>query len=124
MRRPARLLGLPALWLAQRWTLVFACAVLAYFAYHAVHGSRGLLAWVDRNRELEAVRAELAAVTDERATLERRLRSLQPGRADRDVLEEELRQLGYIRRNEVIVLTPDEPPPTTVPTTTAPPAAP
>ena len=120
MRRPARLLGMPLRWLGRRWTLLLACAVLAYFAFHAVHGGRGLLAWVDRNRELEAVRAEMAAVTDEHATLERRLRSLQPGRADRDVLEEELRQLGYIRRNEVIVLTPDEPPPTT----TAPPAAP
>jgi cell division protein FtsB len=111
VRRPARLLGLPLRWVARRWTLLVACAVLAYFAYHAVHGGRGLLAWVDRNREVEAARAELGAVTDERATLERRLRDLQPGRADRDILEEELRQLGYIRQNEVIVLTPDEPPP-------------
>ena len=111
MRRPARLLGLPARWLAQRWTLVFACAVLAYFAYHAVHGSRGLLAWVDRNREVEAVRAELGALTAEREMLERRRRDLQPGRADRDLLEEELRQLGYVRQNEMIVLTPDEPAP-------------
>lgn len=110
MRRPARLLGLPIRWLARRWALLAACAVLAYFAYHAVHGRRGLLAWVDRNREVEAVRAELAAVSTEGEAIERRRRDLQPGRADRDLLEEELRQLGYVRQNEVIILTPDEPP--------------
>lgn len=110
MRRPARLLGLPLRWLARRWALLAACAVLAYFAYHAVHGRRGLLAWVDRNREVEAAAAELAAVSAENQAIDARLRILQPGRADRDLLEEELRQLGYLRQNEVIVLTPDEPP--------------
>jgi cell division protein FtsB len=102
--RPARLLGVPARWIVGRWPLVLTCGILAYFGYHAVHGQRGLLAWVDRNREIEAARQELAGLTAERGTLERRIKGLKPGQMDRDLLEEELRQLGYIRPGEVIVL--------------------
>jgi cell division protein FtsB len=103
--RPARLLlGVPARWVVGRWPLVLTSAILAYFAYHAVHGQRGLLAWVDRNREIEAARQELAGLTAEREAHERRIRGLRPGQLDRDLLEEELRQLGYVRPNEVIVL--------------------
>ena len=108
MRRPARLLGLPARWLMSRWALVLTCAILAYFGYHALHGRRGMLAWLDRNREIEAVRQELARVGGERLAIDRRVQGLRQGRPDRDLLEEELRALGYVRRNEAIVLTPED----------------
>jgi cell division protein FtsB len=107
MVRPARLLlGVPARWVVGRWPLVLTSAILAYFGFHAVHGQRGLLAWVDRNREIEASRQELAGLTAEREAHERRIKGLKPGQLDRDLLEEELRQLGYIRPGEVIVLPP------------------
>ena len=110
MVRPARLLSTPLRWLAGRWPIVLASGILAYFAYHAVHGQRGLLAWVDRSRETEAVRQELAAIQAEREAINQRIQGLKHGQLDRDLLEEELRQLGYIRPNEVIVLTPERTP--------------
>jgi cell division protein FtsB len=107
MPHPGRLLAMPLRWLRGWWPLLVASAVLAYFGYHAVHGQRGFLAWIDRNREIEAMRQELAAVQGQRAALERRVAGFRPGQLDRDLLEEELRQLGYIKKNEVIVLTPE-----------------
>jgi cell division protein FtsB len=107
MPHPGRLLAMPLRWFRGWWPLLVASAVLAYFGYHAVHGQRGFLAWIDRNREIEATRQDLAAVQDERAALERRVAGFRPGHLDRDLLEEELRKLGYIKKNEVIVLTPE-----------------
>jgi cell division protein FtsB len=108
MTYAGRMLAFPLRWLRGCWPLLVASAILAYFGYHAVHGQRGFLAWLDRNREIEAVRQELAAVQGERAALERRIAGFRPGQLDRDLLEEELRKLGYIKRNEVIVLTPED----------------
>ncbi len=89
-----------------RWPAVLATAVLAYFGYHALHGERGLLAWVDKSRDLEAARQELELVRAERAELDRDVRAFQEDRLDRDLLEEELRKLGYVYPNEVIILRP------------------
>lgn len=102
------LLAWPLRWLRGRWPLVAAAAVMAYFGYHAIHGQRGALAWLDRNREIEATRQELARVAAERDGLERRVRGLRPNQLDRDLVEEELRALGYVRGSEAIVLTPED----------------
>jgi cell division protein FtsB len=104
----ARLIDPVLRWAYGRWPLFLACAVLAYFGYHAVHGERGFLAWVDRNREIEAARLELAQLNAERDQLQHRIGGLQEGHLDRDLREEELRKLGYIRQNEVLVLTPGD----------------
>ena len=104
----ARLIDPVLRWAYGRWPLFLACAVLAYFGYHAVHGDRGLLAWLDRNREIEAARLELAQLEAERDQLQHRIDGLQEGHLDRDLLEEELRKLGYVRQNEVLVLTPED----------------
>lgn len=80
---------------------------LAYFAWHAVHGQRGLLAWVDLSRELEQRRAELAELRAERVAIERRVDGLRPDAIDPDLLEEELRKLGYVGERELIILTPE-----------------
>lgn len=93
-----------------RWPALLLGAVIAYFGYHALHGERGLLAWMDKSRDLEAARQELARVEAERAALEREVRAFAEDRIDRDLLEEELRKLGYVRRDEVIILRPAEPP--------------
>jgi cell division protein FtsB len=80
---------------------------LGYFGWHAVHGNRGLLAWVDLNRELESSRAELAGLQSERQALERRIAGLKQDAIDPDLLEEELRKLGYVGDHELVILTPD-----------------
>lgn len=96
-----------------RWLTVLITAVLGYFAYHALHGERGLLAWMDKSRALEAARQELDRVTAERLELEREVRAFQEDQIDRDRLEEELRKLGYVKPNELIILRPDRPAPET-----------
>ena len=96
-----------------RWLVVLVTAVLAYFGYHALHGQRGLLAWMDKSRDLEAARQELSRVTAERAELDKEVRAFQSDQIDRDLLEEELRKLGYVRPNEVIILRSDGPGPGT-----------
>jgi cell division protein FtsB len=91
-----------------RWLAVGVTAVLAYFGYHALHGRYGLYAWVDTSRDLELARLELEARVAERERLERDVAAFQPDSLDRDLLEEQLRLLGYVRPNEVIVLRRDE----------------
>ena len=90
-----------------RWVAVLVTAVLAYFAYHALHGQRGLRAWVATSDELAAAQQELDRVKAERVDLERQVRAFQQDQLDRDLLEEELRKLGYVQPNEVIILRPD-----------------
>jgi cell division protein FtsB len=93
-----------------RWLAVGLTAVLAYFGYHALHGRYGFLAWVDTSRDLEAARQELAQVRGERELLDRDVGAFQRDSIDRDLLEEELRKLGYVKPNEVIILRRDEQP--------------
>ncbi len=93
-----------------RWLAVVVTAILAYFGYHALHGRYGFLAWLDTSRDLEAARQDLAAVHAERTLLERDVQAFQRDSIDRDLLEEELRKLGYVKPNEVIILRRDEVP--------------
>ncbi len=87
-----------------RWLLLPLTLLLAYFAYHAVHGQRGLIAWMDLRREVARAERELAALEAERKRLADRVEALRPGQTDADLLESELRRLGYLRPEEVIVL--------------------
>jgi cell division protein FtsB len=98
-----------------RWVVLPILAALAYFAWHAVHGPRSLLAWVELSREVEASRAELSRLRGERALLDRRVDGLRRDALDADLLEEELRKLGYVAEGEVVVLTPERPKPSTGP---------
>jgi cell division protein FtsB len=97
------------LWLVRRWHLVLGLLLLAYFAHHGVHGERGLLAWIDKSRELQSARAELATLDAQITELAGTVEALQPDRSDPDLLEEQLRNLGFIGKDEVIVLTQPRP---------------
>ena len=93
-----------------RWLAVVVTAILAYFGYHALHGQYGFLAWIDTSRDLQAARQELAQLKGERALLQRDVQAFQRDSIDRDLLEEELRKLGYVKPNEVIILRRDAEP--------------
>jgi cell division protein FtsB len=97
-------------WLKRNWVLVLSLLLLFYFGFHALHGQRGLLAWVDVNRELQEARAALDVAKAENARLSRLVEGLQPDRLDPDLLEEELRRLGYVSPGEVVILTPEDVP--------------
>ena len=79
-------------------------ALCGYFALHAVHGNRGLLARDDRTREIAEARAELARAESERDAMERRVVGLRSERLDRDQLDERARALlNVVGHDEIVV---------------------
>jgi cell division protein FtsB len=79
-------------------------AVIAYFAYHAVQGDRGLIAWWNLRYEIDKADAELADVEAHKDALERRVALLRPQSLDRDMLEERAHQmLGAVEGDDLIV---------------------
>jgi cell division protein FtsB len=79
-------------------------AVSGYFAWHAVHGERGLMARDKRQGDIVAARAALQQAEAERDAMERRVAGLRGDRLDRDQLEERARSLlNMVGRDEVIV---------------------
>lgn len=80
------------------------CAV-GYFAYHVVHGDRGLLAWWNIKQRVVAARAVLTETRAEREILEHRVQLMNPGSLDPDMLEERARlMLNYGHSDDIIVL--------------------
>jgi cell division protein FtsB len=79
-------------------------AVSGYFAWHAVHGDRGLMARDKRQGDVVAARAALQQAEAERDAMERRVAGLRGDRLDRDQLEERARSLlNMVGRDEVVV---------------------
>ena len=90
---------------ARHWLVVFAYGLAVYFSYHAVVGSRGLLAWRQLNRDIEATEQELTAVRAEREELEDKVRRLSPGSLDPDLIDELARsRLSLAEPLDVIIL--------------------
>lgn len=102
----------PLFLMMRRAALPALCLLVAgYFVMHALFGPTGLF-------ELDSIRAERAGLAAEHADLQRRkaelqrdIRLLNPGGADRDYADELVRRhLGVIRPDEIIVpLTPAKP---------------
>ena len=63
-------------------------AVIAYFGSHAIWGERGLLALEDVQARLGVEQQRLAQLHDERVRLEHRVRLMEPGSVDPDLVEE------------------------------------
>jgi cell division protein FtsB len=79
-------------------------ALCGYFAHHAMHGTRGLLARDARNAEIVAARIVLAEAEAERDAMERKVAGLRAEHLDRDMLEERARALlNVVAKDEVIV---------------------
>ena len=80
------------------------CAV-GYFAFHAVHGDRGLIAWWNIKQRVSAAKQALAVTQGERETLERRVRLMEPRTLDPDMIEERARlMLNYGYADEIVIL--------------------
>ena len=87
------------------WLTVLAFGLLAYFSYHMVDGSRGLLAWRQVQAELAATRAELERVRSERLEVERRVANLRRTSLDPDLLDEMARKtLSLAGPGDAIIL--------------------
>jgi len=80
------------------------CAA-GYFAYHVVHGDRGLIAWVELQRKVDAMRDALTRIEAQRQTLENRVQLLHPHSLDPDMLEERARaMLNYGYPDDIVIL--------------------
>jgi len=88
---------------------VLAACMVAYFAYHALHGDRGFYAWIMLKQERAQVTQTAAAVADERARLEHRVSLLRRENLDPDMLEERAQALlNYgAESDHIIFLSPD-----------------
>ncbi len=80
------------------------CAI-GYFAYHGVHGDRGLIAWWKVKQRVVAAKEALTQSENEREKLEKRVRLLNPGSLDPDMLEERARlMLNYGHTDDLVIL--------------------
>ncbi|MDP6572619.1 MAG: septum formation initiator family protein [Rhodospirillales bacterium] len=83
---------------------VLGFCVVGYFAYHAVQGDRGLIAWRQLTHRVNEARAVLGDTSIERRALENRVGLLSPRSLDRDMLDERARfMLNYGYTDEVII---------------------
>lgn len=80
------------------------CAV-GYFAYHVVHGDRGLIAWWNINQRVAAAKEAATQTTGERQDMEKRVRLLNPASLDPDMLEERaMLMLNYGYKDDIVIL--------------------
>ena len=79
--------------------------VVAYFAYHTVHGDRGVLAYVQLRERVAEAERRLHRIKDEQDYWNRHVELLNPDSIDRDMLDERVRlMLGYAQADDIVVL--------------------
>lgn len=84
-----------------------AVSLFAYFAYHAIEGDRGLLAWMQLTQDVESTQSELDKMVQARLALDHRTNLLRSEALDPDMLDERARSvLGLVRKDDIIVATP------------------
>ena len=84
----------------------FLFLLVAYLGVQALTGERGLLSGAARDARLEQREDQLAALTEQRADLEVRVRYLRTGSLSRDLLEERARAvLGFSDPRDYVVRT-------------------
>ena len=80
-------------------------ALVAYFVYHAWNGRFGVAALEALDTEAVRLEFELAGLKAERTTLAHRVNLLGDGALERDMLDEQSRELlGLVSPGEVLVL--------------------
>jgi len=78
--------------------------VIGFFAYHAVLGPNGVLAYRDYQRKLAVRKAQYACLEKVRAELRNRVELLDPRHADPDMVDELVRRkLNVAHPDEFIV---------------------
>ena len=94
---------------------VLGACVFGYFAYHAVQGERGILAWLQISQQLAESKVALAELTVEREDIRRRVELLSPNGLDPDLLDERARvMLNVAEPDDRLVIIKDSEPPNNV----------
>lgn len=82
-------------------------SVVGYFAYYAIQGDRGLIAFKQLQGELAEAKAVLATVRAERQQIEHRASLLRPDNLDPDMLDERVRlMLNYAHPDDIVIMLP------------------
>jgi len=83
---------------------ILGASMLFYFAYHTIQGERGLLSYLRLKQEVRKAEASLNEVRGQREVLENRVRLLQSGSLDLDMLEEQARRvLNYAHPDDLVI---------------------
>ena len=78
---------------------------VSYFAYHTVHGDRGVLAYIQMRERVHEAEVRYEALERERSYWEHRVQLLNPSSIDPDMLDERVRiMLGYARADDLVIL--------------------
>ena len=89
----------------QHWLALLGLSLAIYFGYHAVNGSRGLLAWQQVRVDLAVRQQELDALRVTREALESRVVRLRHDSLDPDLIDELARkELSFALPLDVIIL--------------------
>ncbi len=84
---------------------VLGAAVIGFFVWHTLQGSRGLIALGAIKEQLAIAETELARLEAERARLEARVDGLRPEHLDADALDERARaMLNLSGRDDMVIL--------------------
>lgn len=97
-------------WRAVLYPLFLYCvsgAAVGYFVWHAVNGERGLKTNDEYERRIAALGAQLQDLEAERALWQHRVELIKGAKIDRDLLDEEAREvLGRVDKNDLVVFVP------------------
>ena len=75
-----------------------------YFVYHAIHGDRGIIAWLQLNQQLKVAQSQLDRTTTDRQAMEQRVALLSNSSLDLDMLEERARvMLNFAHPDDLII---------------------
>ena len=82
----------------------FAAVIAGYFAFHAIHGDRGVFAYAELTEQVREARITLADARGRREALETDVSLLQRDNLDLDLLEERVRSvLNLIDDDDVVI---------------------
>lgn len=78
--------------------------VIGYFAYHAVNGRHGFIAWLSLQNSVDTLERQYADVRAAREQLDRQVALLRPESLDPDLLDERARAtLGFANPNDIVI---------------------
>jgi len=78
--------------------------VLSYFAYHAVYGRHGFIAWLSLQNSVDTLEQQLAEVEATHRSLDQQVSLLRPESLDPDLLDERARAtLGLANKNDIVI---------------------
>ncbi|WP_294541903.1 septum formation initiator family protein [uncultured Rhodoblastus sp.] len=95
---------------------VLAGGVGAFFVWHAFHGERGIAADLEYRRQMAEIDGQLKVVRADKAVWQKRIDLLRGAEIDRDLLDEEARNLlNRVNSNDLLVFLPPPKPESATP---------